>query len=173
MVGLNLVPEEELRSDLFRCCGSYQWVERMVQARPYENLHHLCAEANRAWWSLPESEWRFSFLSHPRIGDVDALKEKYMKNPEAWEGGEQSGADDAALETIAALKRGNDEYYDKFGHIFLICATGKSAEDMLSALRERFLASSRAELLVAAGEQAKITLLRLNKLLAEKTRGKL
>jgi 2-oxo-4-hydroxy-4-carboxy-5-ureidoimidazoline decarboxylase len=173
MSGLNAVPESELRSELFRCCGSHQWVEQMLCARPYESILHLRAAADRAWWSLPAAEWRFAFLSHPRIGDVDALKEKYKKNPGAWEGGEQSGADNAAEATIQALKRGNDEYFEKFGHIFLICATGKSAEEMLAALRERYPNSPEAELLIATGEQAKITHLRLTKLLAEKTRSSL
>ena len=170
MAGLNAIPDEELRSELFRCCGSYAWVEGMVQARPYESQLHMRAAADRVWWSLPEAEWRFAFLSHPRIGDVNALKEKFAKNANAWEGGEQSGANNAAEATILALKRGNDDYFAKFGHIFLICATGKSAEDMLSALQERLTNRPEAELLIATGEQAKISHLRLAKLLAEKTR---
>jgi len=173
MAGLNALSEAELRGELFRCCGSHAWVEGMVQARPYESQLHLRAIADRVWWSLPEAEWRFAFLSHPRIGDVDALKEKYAKNADAWEGGEQSGADNASEAIILDLKRGNDDYYQKFGHIFLICATGKSAEEMLSALRERVPNRPNAELLIAAGEQAKISHLRLAKLVAEKTRSRI
>ena len=172
MTGLNALAEVELREELFRCCGSYKWVDCMVRARPYQSQQHLKAEADRAWWSLPEVEWRFAFLSHPRIGDVAALKEKYAKNANAWEGGEQSGADNAAESTLQELKMRNDEYFSKFGHIFLICATGKSADEMLAALKERLPNNPSAELLIATGEQAKITHLRLAKLIAEKTRSR-
>ncbi len=173
MSGLNTINTNDLKEDLFRCCGSHLWVDRMLSARPYQSELHLRAVADQAWWSLPQDEWLFAFLSHPRIGDVSALKEKFAKNPTAWEGGEQSGADDAAEATLRALKEGNDKYYDKFGHIFLICATGKSADEMLYALNERMPNSKTAELLIATGEQAKITHLRLSKLIAERMRSHL
>ena len=173
MSGLNAASANELREDLFRCCGSHLWVDRMLEARPYQSEMHLRAAAEQAWWSLPQDEWLFAFRSHPRIGDVSALKEKFAKNPSAWEGGEQSGADNAAQETLSALKDGNDKYFEKFGHIFLICATGKTADEMLEALNDRMPNSNYAELLIATGEQAKITQLRLTKLIAERTRSHL
>jgi len=173
MAGLNSIDSATLQEELFRCCGSHAWVQRMLSARPYQNEVHLRAAADQAWWSQPKEEWLFAFLSHPRIGDVDALKEKYAKNPAAWEGGEQSGADDAQQSTLLALKQSNEDYYDKFGHLFLICATGKSAGEMLQALRLRLPNSAQAELLIATGEQAKITHLRLSKLLKERTRSNL
>ena len=173
MAGLNAYDTAQLSEDLFRCCGSHTWVQQMLSARPYQSELHLRAVADHAWWSLPQEEWLFAFLSHPRIGDINALKEKFAKNPSAWEGGEQSGADGAKAVTLLALQAGNEEYYQKFGHLFLICATGKTADEMLSALRLRLPNAKHTELLVATGEQAKITHLRLSKLLAERARSNL
>lgn len=128
--------------------------------------------ADWAWWSCPESEWRASFLCHPRIGgDLSTLRQKYANAPSAegrnmaWEGEEQGGARAASEATLQALSAGNAQYEASFGHVFLICATGKTADEMLIALRTRLHNSAHAELLIATGEQAKITALRLVKLL--------
>jgi 2-oxo-4-hydroxy-4-carboxy-5-ureidoimidazoline decarboxylase len=137
----------------------------MIEGGPFESMQHLIALADQCWWSSGEEVWREAFLAHPRIGDVNALKAKFAKNPDAWEGGEQSGADNASEDVIMALKRGNEEYEAKFGHIFLVCATGKSAKEMLNILQARMPNSAEAEILVAAGEQGKISHLRLHKLM--------
>jgi 2-oxo-4-hydroxy-4-carboxy-5-ureidoimidazoline decarboxylase len=173
MSQINGLSDEVLIEELWRCCGSRRWADLVMQNRPFESMQHLLAVADRSWWSLEGDDWRTAFLAHPRIGDVDALKEKYAKNPDAWEGGEQSGADDASDATLNALKEGNDAYYNKFGHLFLICATGKSAQEMLNALNERIGNRPDAELLIAAGEQGKISHLRLNKLIATHTNSQL
>jgi 2-oxo-4-hydroxy-4-carboxy-5-ureidoimidazoline decarboxylase len=173
MQGINNLKDDELREELFRCCGSHAWVECMMTARPFQSDEHLRAIADKSWWSLPSTEWLYAFLSHPRIGDVDAIKEKYNKNPNSWEGGEQSGADNASDIILNQLKLHNDMYYDKFGHVFLICATGKNADEMLHSLNLRINNNNETELLIATGEQAKITHLRLTKLIAEKTRSKI
>lgn len=163
---VNELDEVSMQGELFRCCGSQVWVDNMLRQRPYESVQHLLAVADHFWWSSTEADWRQAFLAHPRIGDVDALKEKYAKNPNAWEGGEQSGADNASEEVLMDLKYSNDVYEDKFGHIFLVCATGKSADEMLDILKRRLANSRAAEIYVAAGEQSKITHLRLAKLLS-------
>ena len=162
---LNAMEEGLLGKELERCCASSVWVQSMIASRPYESIQHLLALADEKWWLVGEKEWRHAFLAHPRIGDVDALKAKFAKNPDAWEGGEQSGAEDATQQVLVDLKKGNDEYEERFGHIFLVCATGKSASEMLTILRERMSNSPQAEILIAAGEQGKITHLRLHKLL--------
>ena len=131
---LNAMDERTLREELDRCCSSSVWVQSMVSSRPFESVQHLLALADEKWWGAGEIEWRRAFLAHPRIGDVNALKAKFAKNPDAWEGGEQSGADDASEQILVDLKNGNDKYEARFGHIFLVCATGKSAGEMLDIL---------------------------------------
>ena len=162
---LNKMATESLREELYRCCGSSRWVGQMTNALPFQSISHLHALANRFWWSSDERDWMEAFSNHPRIGDVNALKEKYKKNPDAWEGGEQSGLDSANESVIMELKAKNDEYDTKFGFLFLVCATGKTATKMLEIIKERLKNTKEAEVLIAVGEQSKITTLRLNKLL--------
>ena len=149
---INSLDEPSIQMELIRCCGSQVWVDNMLRQRPFESVQHLLAIADHIWWSSNEEDWRQAFLAHPRIGDVDALKEKYAKNPNAWEGGEQSGADNASEEVLMELKESNDIYEEKFGFIFLVCATGKSAEEMLGILKARMSNSRGAEIYVAAGD---------------------
>lgn len=176
---LNGLPDERFVAQLYLCCGSHEWTHRMLALRPFASLQHLQACADYTWWSCPESEWRASFLCHPRIGgDLSTLRQKYaaatpsaQSSPvegrnTAWEGEEQGGARAASEATLQALSAGNAHYEASFDHVFLICATGKSADEMLFALRARLHNPKEAELLIATGEQAKITALRLVKLLA-------
>ena len=174
---LNELPESVACTELLRCCGSPRWVDKMVEARPFASVLHLKAVADRTWWSLPYSEYYTAFQAHPRIGgDVAALRQKFASTTSSsngggahhggsWEEGEQSGTKSASEEVLRALAQGNDDYDAKFGHVFLICATGKSASEMLNALEQRISNSAEAEVLIAAGEQAKITYLRIDKLL--------
>ena len=162
----NALEEGERREMLQRCCGSRHWVAGMLEESPFRSELHIQAAANMVWWRLPSSEWMEAFAAHPRIGDVAALKEKFASRPDAWEGGEQEGAKDADEAVLLALARGNDDYESKFGHVFLICATGKTAAEMLSALQQRIVNDAHTELLIAAGEQAKICSLRLVKLVS-------
>jgi 2-oxo-4-hydroxy-4-carboxy-5-ureidoimidazoline decarboxylase len=113
---------------------------------------------------MGEADWREAFTHHPRIGDVSKLREKFASTA-TWSSQEQKGVSGASEETIQALAQGNRAYEEKFGFIFLVCATGKSAEEMLALLRERMPNDAAAELRIAAGEQAKITRIRLEKLL--------
>ena len=116
-----------------------------------------------------------AFSAHPRIGgSVEALRDKFAKSAapattasdHSWEGEEQSGTKHADENVLRGLLAGNQEYEAKFGHVFLICATGKTAEEMLAALEQRKINSLDQEILIAAGEQAKIAQLRISKLLA-------
>lgn len=138
---LNHVTTTEAFEEFLRCCGSRRWAEAMVSQRPFSSLDSLVETANTLWCTSNVSDWFEAFAAHPKIGDAKALKEKFSK-ANSWEGGEQSGANTASEETLLALQQLNDEYHAKNGFIFLICATGKSADEMLAALRLR-LANDR------------------------------
>lgn len=159
---LNALSEDEAREALHRCCGSIAWAREMAQARPFPTVEALHDRAEKAWRALDRKGKLEAFSHHPRIGDVDALRAKLA----GWASQEQGGVRGASEEVLHALARGNDEYEKKFGFVFLICATGKSADEMLAALTARLGNDAATELENAAGEQAKITRLRLEKLLA-------
>lgn len=154
---LNGLPGNAARAALTRCCASRRWVDAMLAARPFASDAALFASAERAWWALGKDDWLEAFGAHPRIGErgIDALGRN-----------EQAGMNTAGEETRAALAQGNREYEARFGHVFLISATGKSATEMLAALRSRLGNDPTSELKIAAGEQAKVTRLRLEKLAA-------
>jgi 2-oxo-4-hydroxy-4-carboxy-5-ureidoimidazoline decarboxylase len=153
-----LAPQE-----LMRCCGSRSWVEAMLRQRPFRNAAHLYQCASGAWRELKRDDWLEAFSHHPRIGEPrsgPALDSTQRQ----WAQREQSGAAGAEASVRAALAEGNRQYEAKFGHVFLVCATGKSGAQMLALLRERLANDAETELAVAAGEQEKITRLRLEKL---------
>jgi allantoicase len=154
----------DLQGALSRVCGSRRWVRAMLAQAPFHSRAHLFGEADRQWWRLGDGDWREAFSHHPRIGaDIATLRAKYASTAD-WSAGEQAGvasASDAVLEGLAA---GNRAYEARFGHIFLVCATGRSAAEMLELLRERLDNTPENELRIAAGEQAKITRIRLEKL---------
>ena len=142
------------------CNGSRAWAEGIVQLRPFGDVKDLFGAADRVWRSLPESDWQQAFDSHPRLGEkkAKAATEKSL----SWSADEQSAAnpDDVALQ---ALAEGNREYEAKFGRIFLLCATGRSAAEMLTILRRRMQNDAETELREAAEQQRLITQLRLRK----------
>jgi allantoicase len=152
--------EEEFR----KCCGSSDWAQQMVTARPYNSLDDLIAAADRIWWSLDSKDWLDAFHSHPKIGEKKAAAATAVE-AQKWSEAEQSGIRSAAHETLRALAELNQTYEEKFGYIFIVCASGKSSEEMLAILRKRLEHNPDDELRIAAGEQAKITELRLRKLL--------
>jgi 2-oxo-4-hydroxy-4-carboxy-5-ureidoimidazoline decarboxylase len=162
---LNRLPSEEARAEFHRCCGSQRWAEAMARARPFASQQALYAEASRIWSLTGPDDWREAMRHHPRIGDVSRLREKY-KATGAWSEQEQRGLEGAGEDIIQALADGNRAYEERFGFIFLVCATGKSAAEMLGLLRARMNHPPDQELRVAAEEQAKITRIRLEKLLA-------
>ena len=142
---------------LLECCGSSHWAAQMLAARPFRDLPGLETVATDIWWRLTPADWLEAFSKHPKIGERGKVS--------AWSSQEQSGMNSAALETAEKLAALNQSYFDKFGWIFIVCATGKTAEEMLSLLESRLPNLPDDELRIAAAEQNKITLLRLRKLL--------
>ncbi len=161
---LNALPEAEARAALERCCAARVWVERMMRARPFRDRVALLSEAELAFSTLTARDWLEAFAQHPRIGDLASLRARFATTA-GWAAAEQQGAASASEATLGALKEGNRHYERKFGHRFIVCASGKSAEEMLSSLESRLGNDPEHERAVAAGEQMKITRLRLEKLL--------
>ena len=161
---LNSLPAAEAATALLQCCGSTRWAKQMAEARPYPTLDVLLATANDIWWSLDRDDWLEAFCSHPKIGEKKAA-ELVSQQARQWSGQEQAGVATASQETVESLATLNRAYEEKFGFIFIICATGKTSDEMLSALRERLQHDPADELPIAAAEQSKITELRLKKLL--------
>lgn len=153
---LNELTPDAATAEFLACCGSKDWARRMASARPFGDPERLLEVADRAWWSLSEADWREAFAAHPRIGDRTASGRA---------GEEQSESRGAPAETLAALARANRDYEERFGYIFIVCATGKTAEQMLVLCRSRLQNDAQRELRVAAEEQRQITRLRLAKLL--------
>lgn len=161
---LDALPPAEAERALLACCGSRAWARRMAAARPFASAGTLLAAAEETWWSLDEADWREAFRAHPRIGE-GAAEAGRTERERGWSSDEQAGVRTAGEATRAALAEGNRAYEARFGHVYLVCATGRSADELLSILRGRLENPPAAELRVAAGEQAKITALRLGKLL--------
>lgn len=153
----------EATAELLKCCGSQRWASQMVAARPFGSFSVLSGKANDLWWALEPGDWLEAFRGHPKIGEKKAATPASAQ-AQHWSGQEQSGLQNAAQTTVEMLARLNGEYEAKFGYIFIVCATGKSSEEMLTILRERLNNEAAKELPIAAAEQAKITELRLRKL---------
>ncbi|MCH9649434.1 MAG: 2-oxo-4-hydroxy-4-carboxy-5-ureidoimidazoline decarboxylase [Deltaproteobacteria bacterium] len=163
---LNALPRRVAEATLLRCCSSSRWARRLAAQRPFSDDESLFHQAQVVWEALDPRDWLEAFSGHPRIGERRP-EGKAADGTSTWSRQEQSGVDKASYETQLALHRGNVEYEQRFGHVFLICATGKSAQEMLSSLQERLAHAPQEELHIAASEQAKITRLRLEKLLRD------
>ncbi len=161
---LNRLGHEEARTALLACCGSTRWAAEVAGLRPFWDVGQLLRIAERVWRELDAEDKLEAFRAHPKIGESKAAAET-GKEARRWAEGEQSGARDAAAETLDALTEANREYEGRFGFIFIVCATGKTAEEMLELLRSRLQNDAETELRVAAGEQWRITELRLKKFL--------
>ena len=161
---LNELNDESAQKTMMQCCTSSAWINQMVESRPFYNRNSMKADADQIWSTLTEFNFLEAFDGHPKIGDVNSLRAKYA-NTKALASGEQSAVNQATETVIADLKRGNEDYFDKFGFIFIVCATGKSATQMLNLLLERLPNDKATELANAAEEQRKIFHLRLEKLL--------
>ncbi|HXB62491.1 MAG TPA: 2-oxo-4-hydroxy-4-carboxy-5-ureidoimidazoline decarboxylase [Acidobacteriaceae bacterium] len=156
----NAINAEAAAQAVLPCCGSEAWAKNLAAQRPFTTFEELSAASDAVWWALPERDWQQAFDSHPRIGQAHAkaATEKSLK----WSEGEQAAAnpDDAAR---AALALGNDAYEKRFGRIFIVCATGKSATEMLGILQKRMENDAVTELREAAEQQRLITQIRLKK----------
>jgi allantoicase len=154
-----------LHNDLTQCCGSATWVEHMMQAGPFKTDDHVHETAHSIWNGLSKQDYLDAFSHHPQIGaDPQALRAKF-KSTQKWALNEQSGVQEASEECIQSLASQNQAYLERFGYIFIVCATGKSAQEMLDLLNARIGNSPEVELNLAAQEQEKITHLRLAKLI--------
>jgi 2-oxo-4-hydroxy-4-carboxy-5-ureidoimidazoline decarboxylase len=158
---VNVASPEAAREILLRACGSTRWVERMLQRRPFGNDARFLSAARIEWFGLTEADWLEAFSHHPRIGDRASLEARFPTTHDL-SAKEQAGVSAAREETIAALAEANERYLERFGFIFIVCATGKSAEEMLGLLRDRLNNDRATELRIAAEEQARITALRLS-----------
>jgi OHCU decarboxylase len=163
---LNALSEEDASEAFLTCCGAWRWAERMTARRPYVNESQLLGVAREVWHDLEASDWRQAFAAHPQIGEKPSPSSKTA----AWSASEQARLANATDATRTALAAANRLYQEKFGWIFIVCATGKSAEEMLNLLRQRLDNDPAEELRIAAAEQENITLLRLHKLTADRRR---
>ena len=160
---LNSFTSNVAERELLKCCGSKRWATQVSGTRPFVSLDQLIETADRVWCALEPQDWLEAFRSHPKIGEQQAAQTTAAE-ARAWSAEEQGGTQTAAEHTKQALADGNREYERRFGFIFIICATGKSSEEMLASLRERLKHNRETELHAAAEEQSKITRLRLMKL---------
>ena len=157
---IDAAPPESARQLLTRACGSARWVDRMLARRPFGSQDALLTAASKEWFALGEADWLDAFSHHPRIGDRAALAARFPVTHDL-SAQEQSGVGVAPADVLEQLAAANDRYVERFGFIFIVCATGKSAQEMLQLLRDRLSNDRATELRIAAQEQAKITELRL------------
>lgn len=161
---LNALPADQARDAFARCCGASAWVERMVARRPFRSVRHLLGIAHEFWNALGADDWREAFAHHPRIGDLASLQRKYASTAD-FASREQAAVARATRVVLQALAEGNRAYQERFGYIFIVFASGKSAEGMLALLRDRLGNDPQIEFGIAAHEQWKIMRLRLDTML--------
>ena len=163
----NKITPTTAKEKLFQCCGSTNWVNQLMQDFPFASEQALIEKATQIWYeACGESDWREAFTHHPKIGDVKSLEKKFAATKHLA-GKEQAGVANASATTIQQLAQANTDYEAKNGFIFIVCATGKSATEMLRLLQDRLQNSPEEELHIATGEQHKITIIRLKKLLPD------
>jgi 2-oxo-4-hydroxy-4-carboxy-5-ureidoimidazoline decarboxylase len=162
----NDLPAEEAAREILACCGSNAWAAGMASRRPMSEELALLAASDEIWRGLDKADWLEAFRSHPRIGETRA-ENTLAAQSSAWSEQEQKKAATADEAIKKALKWGNREYEQKFGRIFIVCATGKSASEILEILRRRLHNDEATELQQAAEEQRQIMHIRLKKWIAE------
>jgi len=161
---LNHVAKETAETRFLDCCGSKRWAQEMAQARPFSDVGELLNQAEQIWQNLEAQDWLEAFAAHPKIGARQAAPKQQAQSAQ-WSNAEQSRTRTASDSVLDGLAEANCLYEEKFGYIFIVCATGKSAEEMLDICRERLGNDADAEIRIAADEQRKITEIRLKKLL--------
>lgn len=162
---LNQMPPDEAKVALLRCCGSHTWAIHLIEKRPFRSVGGLHHAARQVWLDLAESDWLEAFAAHPKIGDRTAISR--LDDPSSWATQEQADALIADTDTDALLEEANQAYLERFGFIYIVCATGKKTDEMLDDLRVRLKNEHDLERHVAADHQMRITEIRLNKLLSE------
>ena len=159
---LNRLSLEEAYAELLKCCGSTRWARETAALKPFWDVTQVVIIGHRVWSELSEDDWLEAFHAHPKIGEAKAAA-AVTEQERRWSEGEQARAQESPDAIRAALASANREYEERFGFIFIICASGRTAEEILAALRERMNNERDAELRIAAGEQWNITELRLRK----------
>ena len=162
---LNGLPDPLFLEHMAACCGSERWQLDQLAKRPFSDVEALLAAAEQAADLMTEQDWLQAFSHHPRIGDVEALRRRFGARSGSWSESEQAGVEGTEDSILERLAEGNRRYEQRFGYIFIVCATGKTAAEMLELLEARLDNDRDQELVIAAGEQRKITRLRLLKLL--------
>jgi 2-oxo-4-hydroxy-4-carboxy-5-ureidoimidazoline decarboxylase len=157
----NALDRGEAVREILPCCGSDKWAEQLVSRRPFGSVEELLDTSDAVWRELPEREWLAAFESHPRIGQQHA--ERATAKSLEWSSNEQSAAMAGEDAVKAALADGNRRYEEKFGRIFIVCAAGRPAEEILAVLERRMKNAPEAELQEAAEQQRQITALRLRR----------
>jgi OHCU decarboxylase len=158
----NALPETEAAEQILSCCGSARWARELAQQRPFPSASALLATSDRVWAALDPADWDEAFGTHPRIGERRTV-ETATPQSAMWSRQEQDSAGAQDADTLSDLARLNVEYEARFGRVFLVCATGKSAAEMLQILRERLSNDPEAELREAVEQQRQITQLRLRR----------
>jgi len=161
---LNALSSAEAEAEFLKCCGSVKWAREMTAARPFVTEEELFAKADHISSSLKDKDWLEAFRAHPKIGEKKAATTQTHQERK-WSAQEQSSVSAASAETVSKLAERNREYEERFGFIFIVCASGKSPDEMLAILSNRIDNDPRTELRIAGEEQRKITRLRLEKLL--------
>lgn len=164
MVQFNQLARAKMAEHLTRCCGASGWVNGMLERAPFRSADQLFGAADEVWWGLSESDWLEAFRHHPKIGDVENLRHRFA-NTADLSAREQAGVSEANEAVLERLAQGNRAYEEKFGYIFIVCATGKSAAEMSDLLEARLPNRPAAEIRIAAEEQRKITQIRLRQLI--------
>lgn len=166
LVALNALDVESRGATFASCCGASRWIQSMVESGPFLSTAHLRGAAESNWWALDESDWLEAFTHHPKIGEDKAVLSAKFAKTASLSAAEQQGVNNASEAVLESLAKQNGIYAQRFGFIFIVCAQGKSAAEMLALIEARMDNSPSEELRIAAGEQAKITWLRLEKTLS-------
>jgi 2-oxo-4-hydroxy-4-carboxy-5-ureidoimidazoline decarboxylase len=166
LAGWNSLPAGEAAAEILSCCGSQAWARNLAAMRPFADDESLLSQASRCWQSLPEADWLEAFRSHPRIGEQHAQK-KTTATAADWSRSEQSQMQAADADMIERMQQGHRDYEQRFGRIFIVCATGKGPAEMLRILERRLNNDPARELIESAAQQQEITALRLRKWLAQ------
>ncbi len=161
----NKLAKQEATTELEKCCVSKCWIQHMIENMPFASADELILKTTNIWYDqCRELDWKTAFEGHPKIGDINSLKEKFA-NTKNWATNEQSNITESDENILKSLAKSNDDYLSKFGYIFIVSASGKTAKEMLSIINARLDNTIENELHISMGEQHKITVIRLEKLI--------
>jgi OHCU decarboxylase len=166
LVAWNAADATEARNAMLACCGAKRWADAMVALRPIASVFALSEDADRLWGTMQEADWLEAFAFHPRIGEQKVSAHAGAQSS-AWSRAEQAQTNSASDDVLAEIAAGNQQYEERFGFTYIVCATGKSAEEVLAILARRLKSTREAELREAAEQQRQIMQIRLGKWLIE------